>query len=424
MDTATIEAKTQPNGKRRRVKIDGGLNLYMNVTPKGARSWVLFLFAGGTTTELGLGRYPDVSYAAARAIALAPDPKAARDAPHMPTFGDAFMEVLRLQEKDWKAQNVVGQVRGWIREMEMHAADLLPMPIDAITPQDVATALNSATNSRTGQRSEVIAQRLRQRMQLVFGWAAAQTPPLRTDNPAVLDTQKFLAQKIKPKHEHHAACPHERIAELLAALPEGVAAECARFVTLTGVRVNEAAGARWEEFDLKKGLWTIPPERMKAKVRHLVPLSQQALAVLHRMRPQPSGHVFPGSRGNPHVVPNVIRKVLRRPVLELEIVDPDTGAPATMHGMRSALVDWVVESDLDRHDALASIGHLHGTVQDRAYLRTGAWRRRRTLMRKWGEYVTGGPLASAVADAGETGEARRPEPKRSGVFDIATQTHR
>ena len=35
-------------------------------------------------------------------------------------------------------------------------------------------------------------------------------------------------------------------------------------------------GARWEEFDLERGVWTVPKERMKAGREHRVPLSDRA----------------------------------------------------------------------------------------------------------------------------------------------------
>jgi len=49
---------------------------------------------------------------------------------------------------------------------------------------------------------------------------------------------------------------------------------------LTGARRSEVADARWSEIDLKKKLWSIPPERMKANAAHIVPLSDAAMAVL------------------------------------------------------------------------------------------------------------------------------------------------
>ena len=51
----------------------------------------------------------------------------------------------------------------------------------------------------------------------------------------------------------------------------------------TMVRTQEVRFARWSEFDLDNGVWTIPAERMKMKLTHVVPLSSQVLALLHRL---------------------------------------------------------------------------------------------------------------------------------------------
>ena len=53
-----------------------------------------------------------------------------------------------------------------------------------------------------------------------------------------------------------------------------------QMLLLTGQRKSEVGEARWSEFDLKKRLWVIPPERMKADAAHVVPLSEDVLAIL------------------------------------------------------------------------------------------------------------------------------------------------
>jgi integrase len=53
-----------------------------------------------------------------------------------------------------------------------------------------------------------------------------------------------------------------------------------KLLMLTGARKSEVAEARWSEFDLAKKLWVIPAERMKADAAHIVPLSDDAIAVL------------------------------------------------------------------------------------------------------------------------------------------------
>ena len=53
-----------------------------------------------------------------------------------------------------------------------------------------------------------------------------------------------------------------------------------KLLTLTGQRRDEIAEMRWSEIDFDARLWTIPRERVKNGVSHIVPLSDAALVVL------------------------------------------------------------------------------------------------------------------------------------------------
>jgi integrase len=66
-----------------------------------------------------------------------------------------------------------------------------------------------------------------------------------------------------------------------------------QLLMLTGQRKSEVAEMRWSEIgDLAKKLWTIPPERMKADAAHLVPLSDDAVAVLTSLPRFDGDYVF------------------------------------------------------------------------------------------------------------------------------------
>lgn len=57
--------------------------------------------------------------------------------------------------------------------------------------------------------------------------------------------------------------------------------------------------ARWGEFDLRAGVWTIPASRMKAGVDHRVPVAQPAKAILREARELASGDlVFSGRQAD------------------------------------------------------------------------------------------------------------------------------
>lgn len=54
---------------------------------------------------------------------------------------------------------------------------------------------------------------------------------------------------------------------------------------LTFVRPGELRHAEWEEINSTDMVWKIPAEKMKMRSVHIVPLAEQAVAVLREIRP-------------------------------------------------------------------------------------------------------------------------------------------
>jgi len=74
-----------------------------------------------------------------------------------------------------------------------------------------------------------------------------------------------------------------------------MASRALRFAILTSRRTSEAIGAKWGEFDLERGIWTIPGQLIKAGRDHRVPLSTSALAIVKKLKGVAEGDfVFPG----------------------------------------------------------------------------------------------------------------------------------
>jgi integrase len=64
---------------------------------------------------------------------------------------------------------------------------------------------------------------------------------------------------------------------------------------LTGARRNDA---QWSEFDLVRGWWLKPADRVKSGKPHRVALSSHAIELLKTMRAESiDKHLFPGRRG-------------------------------------------------------------------------------------------------------------------------------
>ena len=75
------------------------------------------------------------------------------------------------------------------------------------------------------------------------------------------------------------------------------AANVIRLLLLTGCRKGEALSAKWDQFDLRDGIWSKPGATVKQKTTHIVPLSKPALELL-RSLPRRSDYVFPATRSD------------------------------------------------------------------------------------------------------------------------------
>jgi integrase len=83
---------------------------------------------------------------------------------------------------------------------------------------------------------------------------------------------------------------------VLEQYPQHITAHVFKFLILTGARKSEAMHAKWEQFDLKKGVWTKPSHMTKQKKTEYLPLSDKAISVLEDVKKlrKNSIYVFPG----------------------------------------------------------------------------------------------------------------------------------
>lgn len=83
-----------------------------------------------------------------------------------------------------------------------------------------------------------------------------------------------------------------------------VVASARRMAPRVFVRPEELRWAQWSEFNVEKGEWRIPAERMKMGEQYIVPLSKQVCVILANLR-ELTGHgelLFPGLRKKEHPI--------------------------------------------------------------------------------------------------------------------------
>lgn len=385
-------------------KLQEGMNsdgdgLYLNVRAGGTRSWI-YRYRDRVTGKLrdkGLGPFPAVSLAEARteaatlraSVRAGIDPiEAQREAVQAQrlerskarTFKDCRDAYIKAHKAGWRNAKHCQQ---WTNTLETHAADLLPMPVQAITVQMVLGVVEPIWSTKTETAS-----RVRQRIEAVLDWATA--AGYRTgENPARWrgHLQNLLPNAAKVKKViPRGALPYTSMVGLwkeLAAV-DTLAAHALRLQILTATRPSEATGAHWDEFDLDGKVWTIPGVRMKAGRDHRVPLSTELVGLLTAM-PHREGWLFPGTGRKP--APLTTAAVLK--------LVKDLRPNITAHGFRSTFRDWAGDQTSHPRDvAEMALAHSIKDKTEAAYRRSDMLERRARLMQDWASYCTTEPVAS------------------------------
>ena len=261
-----------------------GNGLYLRVTGSGSRSWMQRIVIHGRRRDMGLGSYPAIGLAEARALALANkalvtagrDPLAERHRANVPTFRDAAKKVYEANLPRWRNGK---HTLNWWGSLERHAFPVIgDVKVDRIRRSDVLAVLEPIWTVR----SET-ARRVRQRIRTILRWCEAHDYCAGNAAGEALNGALPLMPRLK---SHHRALPYGEVVEALEtvdASDASLAAKlCLRFLVLTAARSGEARGAIWDEIDEDAREWRIPADRMKSGVQHRVPLSGPALAVLEQ----------------------------------------------------------------------------------------------------------------------------------------------
>ncbi|CAJ0856963.1 hypothetical protein AMST5_00971 [freshwater sediment metagenome] len=398
-----LEKLTEP-GRYRDVGDPAVTGLYLQVTNATNRSWVLRYQFQKRPRAMGLGSYPLIGLAAARARAREIlgdlkqhkiDPLEARKTEQAAerearakaqTFRQAAERYYERKAPEWKTD---AQRREFKSTMARYAFPVIgDKDVAAVDTQDMLAILQPIWTAKP-----TVANLLRMRLEGVL--SMAKVAGLRAgDNPAIwrghlselLPSQGVLAKRGVIKREHHAAIPYLKLPPFVMALreQESVTARALEYIILTACRLREGLEAQWTEIDLDARLWTIPATRHKTGARtgkpHVIPLSDAAMALLQSM-PREGAFVFPGRIAGQPLSERPIGKLGKRLAPDIKI---------TTHGFRSAFRTWQDEmTDFRESLGEMALAHAVGDKTERAYRRGTAIDKRRELMAAWAEFCGG-----------------------------------
>lgn len=373
---------------------------------KGQGKWILRFVSPvtGKRRDMGLGTYPEVGIidarvrgmAARQTIATGKDPIEERDADiatrkavaEAMTFEQAARKLHEEQKPGWKNSKHADQ---WINTLRDYAFPKIGnRKVADLAATDFAEVLRPIWLTKPETAS-----RVKQRCHTAMKWCWAHG--LIKGNP--LDVVDHLLPQQPGKRErtqHQPSMPWRDVPafvqEVLHASQSNVTRALLEFVILTAARSGEARAMTWDEVDLEANVWTVPANRMKARVVHRVPLSERAVEILkaQRQKHPECELVFPSPRGL--VLSDMVLTGFLR---DQKAKSSAQGRVATAHGFRSSFRDWASENNYSRDLAERALAHTIKNQSEAAYHRTDLLEQRRAMMEDWAQHV-GGVGASSV----------------------------
>jgi integrase len=371
--------------RERPYKIFDERGLFLFVTPTGARLWRFRYRMGAHEKLISLGAYPDVPLKRAREkrdearrlVADEIDPSIERKARRerlMNTFEDVANEWLDLQTRSLAPETI--SILG-ARLSSALFPYLGSRPVAAITAQELLVTLRrieARGRYETAHRVRALAGR-------VLRYAVATG---RAQHDVAADLKDALAP-VKSRN-FASVTDSVRVGELLRAI-DGytgypVTALALKLAPLVFVRPGELRGAEWSEFDLKNAEWRIPAVRMKMREPHIVPLSKQALAIVHELQPLARGgrYMFPSLRTRDRPMSeNTVNAALRRLGY--------TSEEQTGHGFRSMASTLLNEQGFPPDVIELQLAHTERNKVRAAYNKAQRLPERRAMMQAWSDYL-------------------------------------
>lgn len=377
-------------GRDKPYKLTDGDGLYLTVMPNGSRYWRMNYRHLGKQKTLSFGVWPETGLAEARKqrddarklLARGEDPgervkldRIAATVAAANSFQAVTDEWLSKMERENRSAVTMKKLR-WLTEFIN--ASIGKRPIAAVTAQELLVMLRKMESKG---RYET-AKRLRSTCSQIFRYAIATA---RAERDVAADLRGAL---IAPQPVHRPAITNAAgVGSLLRAIEafEGHpnTKVSLRLLPHVFVRPGELRHAEWDDFDLDKALWVVPPHKTKMRRPHAIPLSHQAIDIIGSIEHDAdySKFLFPSLRSLERPMSeNTINAALRRMGFAQ---DEMTG-----HGFRAMAATLLNEMGLWHPDAIErQLAHCDNNAVRRAYTRGEYWEERVRMMQHWSDHL-------------------------------------
>ncbi len=370
-------------------KLVDGQGLHALVQTSGSILWQQRYRFEGKERTASHGSYPLVSLLEARKkrdelkklLLEGLDPakvKRQRSANGRFSLGETFKEIADTWHKQWSEVRSPRHAAYVRRRLE---GDVFPvigdLPITGLRPLDVVKVIKAIE----ARGAVDIAKRAYQTIGAICRYAVAHglmdRDPTRDVKPSDI--------LISRRPTNYARVDVRELPDLLRAVEayQGTPTTrlALRLMALTFVRTGELIAAKWVEFDFDEAMWRIPPERMKMRTEHLVPLSRQATDALRTLQVI-SGNselLFPGDRNREKPISNnTLLKALERMGFKGRM---------TGHGFRGLASTVLHEHGFDHAHIEAQLAHQERNRISASYNHALYLKQRSELMQWWADYL-------------------------------------
>lgn len=380
------EAKPQAKG----YKLADKLGLFLWVSPAGGKSWRMKYRIHGREKVLTIGKYPQLSLKEARLDAADAktllkegiDPSEHKQAKKR-TEDKGEVLLFKNAAKRWHELNTPRWTpRYALKIWQMTEKRLIPAlgnkPLATISSADVLTVIRQLENEGIRETT----RKVKNYLSGIFAYAIAEGHI--KNNPV---TGVTPALKALPPATHQRSLPFAMMSDFIAAIDNDdghpVVKLGLKLLLLTMTRTGEVRFATWDEFDFEKRLWLIPASRMKMKTDHLIPLSDQAMEALEKLKAL-TGHTRFVVRS-----PNTIDKPLSENAFLVLIKRIGFKEHTTSHGLRATASTVLNEHGFRPEVIEKQLAHEERNQVRKAYNRADYLEERREMLQWWADSLDG-----------------------------------
>lgn len=350
-------------------KSDGG-GLTFTLSSRVVASWVLRYRFGGKQKEVTLGNYPDMTLTKAREIAAVKRVEVSQgvdlaQAKQQRKAEEAAPDTVKALCNEFYDRTIAGRLKRPEHVREKLDNDIIKSlgakKVKDVKPLDIDRMVAGIVN----RGAPVMANRVLALAQDVFNYAIRRH--FIEQNPASAFSTRDAGGNEKARDR---ALKDGEITKVLKAFDDAGPvfrpyALAVRLLLVTAVRRAELIEAPWSEFDLDKGLWTIPASRQKTGHRDgakdfVVPLTPTAIEWLNELQRlgNESLYVFPAKRRGTRVTlgPNTVNWALDQIDHGVE--------PFTLHDLRRTARTQLASLGVQPHIAERYLNHRLPGIND------------------------------------------------------------